>query len=34
MPVLDIEIVTRPGETLSHDLAAQLADRAGDRFLS
>jgi phenylpyruvate tautomerase PptA (4-oxalocrotonate tautomerase family) len=34
MPVLHIEIVTRPGEVLRPQLAGQLADRAGEIFAS
>jgi phenylpyruvate tautomerase PptA (4-oxalocrotonate tautomerase family) len=30
MPILDVEIVTEPGESLKDDLARQLADLAGD----
>jgi phenylpyruvate tautomerase PptA (4-oxalocrotonate tautomerase family) len=29
MPILDVEVVVAPGEVLSPDLAARLADRAG-----
>jgi phenylpyruvate tautomerase PptA (4-oxalocrotonate tautomerase family) len=32
MPILDIEIVARPGETLSPNLAHELAHRAGEIF--
>jgi phenylpyruvate tautomerase PptA (4-oxalocrotonate tautomerase family) len=32
MPILDIEIVIRPGETLDHKLAVELANRAGEIF--
>lgn len=32
MPILDVEIVLRPGETLPPALAADLADRAGAIF--
>jgi len=32
MPILDVEIVLKPGETLSHDLAPELANRAGELF--
>lgn len=34
MPILDIEIVTRPGERLSPTLAADLANRAAEAFNS
>ncbi len=34
MPILNVEIVTRPDETLPPDLAAQLADRTGEIFHS
>jgi phenylpyruvate tautomerase PptA (4-oxalocrotonate tautomerase family) len=32
MPILSIEIVLRPNETLRRGLAAELADRAGEVF--
>jgi hypothetical protein len=32
MPILHVEIVTRPDETFPADLAAQLADRTGTLF--
>jgi phenylpyruvate tautomerase PptA (4-oxalocrotonate tautomerase family) len=32
MPILDIEIVIRPGETLDHKLVVELANRAGEIF--
>jgi len=32
MPILDIEIVLRPGERLRAGLAAEIADRAGEIF--
>jgi phenylpyruvate tautomerase PptA (4-oxalocrotonate tautomerase family) len=32
MPILEIEIVTRPAEVLRSDLAAEIADRAGEVF--
>jgi phenylpyruvate tautomerase PptA (4-oxalocrotonate tautomerase family) len=32
MPILTIEIVLRPGETLPSHLAADIADRAGEVF--
>ena len=32
MPILDIEIVRRPGETLDHKLVVELANRAGEIF--
>jgi phenylpyruvate tautomerase PptA (4-oxalocrotonate tautomerase family) len=32
MPILDIEIVIRPGETLNHKVAVELANRAGEIF--
>jgi len=32
MPILDVEIVVRPGEVLSPDLADRLAHRAGEVF--
>ena len=34
MPILTIEIVTRPGERFSLNLAAELADRSGEIFAS
>ena len=34
MPILHVEIVTRPDETLPPNLAAALADRAGQIFNS
>ena len=34
MPILEIEIVTRPGESLRPSLAAELAQRAGKVFAS
>ena len=34
MPILDVEIVIRPGETLNHDLVTELANRAGDIFVA
>jgi phenylpyruvate tautomerase PptA (4-oxalocrotonate tautomerase family) len=34
MPILDVEIITRPGETISPYLASKLANRAGTIFLS
>jgi phenylpyruvate tautomerase PptA (4-oxalocrotonate tautomerase family) len=32
MPILDIEIILRPGETLGRDLAAALAEQAAEIF--
>ncbi len=32
MPILDVEIILRPGESLNRELAAELADRAGQVF--
>jgi phenylpyruvate tautomerase PptA (4-oxalocrotonate tautomerase family) len=32
MPILDIELVIRPDEILDHNLAARLAQRAGEVF--
>lgn len=32
MPILDVEIVLRPGENLRPNLASQLADQAGEVF--
>lgn len=32
MPVLDVEIVARPGETITDDLARRIADLAGEVF--
>jgi len=32
MPILDVEIVIRPGETLDHKLVTELANRTGDIF--
>ena len=32
MPIIEIEIVSRPHETLAEDLAGQIADRAGVIF--
>jgi phenylpyruvate tautomerase PptA (4-oxalocrotonate tautomerase family) len=32
MPILDVEIVVRPGEQFDSDLAAELADRSGQIF--
>jgi phenylpyruvate tautomerase PptA (4-oxalocrotonate tautomerase family) len=32
MPILDVELVVGPAETLASDLASQLADAAGDVF--
>ncbi len=32
MPVLDVEIVARPDETLKEDLARRIADLAGEVF--
>ena len=32
MPILDVEIVLRPGESLNRGLAAELADRTGQVF--
>ena len=34
MPILDVELVVGPDETLADDLAAQLADAAGAIFAS
>jgi phenylpyruvate tautomerase PptA (4-oxalocrotonate tautomerase family) len=34
MPILEIEIVTRPGEVLRPKLANELADRLGEIFAS
>ncbi|MBI5841620.1 MAG: hypothetical protein HZB19_16130 [Chloroflexi bacterium] len=34
MPILDVEIVLKPGETLAPDLAARIADAAGEVFAS
>jgi phenylpyruvate tautomerase PptA (4-oxalocrotonate tautomerase family) len=32
MPILDVEVVLEPGETLRPELARELADRAGEVF--
>jgi phenylpyruvate tautomerase PptA (4-oxalocrotonate tautomerase family) len=32
MPILDVEIVLQPGESLRPELAGELADRAGEVF--
>jgi len=32
MPILEVEIVTRPGEQLANNLAAEIAERAGAVF--
>jgi phenylpyruvate tautomerase PptA (4-oxalocrotonate tautomerase family) len=32
MPILDVEIVVRPNESLPRELAAELANRAGEIF--
>ncbi len=32
MPILDIEIILRPGETPDHKLVTELANRAGELF--
>ena len=32
MPILDVEIVLEPGESLRPELAGELADRAGEVF--
>jgi phenylpyruvate tautomerase PptA (4-oxalocrotonate tautomerase family) len=32
MPILDVEVVLRPGETLDPQLAGQIADRAASIF--
>ncbi len=32
MPVLDVEIITRPGESIDPHLASELAQRAGEIF--
>ena len=32
MPILDVEIVLQPGESLHPELAGELADRAGEVF--
>ena len=32
MPILNVEIVLRPGETVGRELAAELAERAGEVF--
>lgn len=32
MPLLDVELVLRPGESLSKDFAAEIADCAGEVF--
>ena len=32
MPILDVEIVLGPGESLHPELAGELADRAGKVF--
>lgn len=32
MPILDIEVVRHPGETLDHKLVVDLANRAGEIF--
>ncbi|OGC92323.1 MAG: hypothetical protein A2W25_16255 [candidate division Zixibacteria bacterium RBG_16_53_22] len=34
MPILDIEIVLRPGETLRAGLTSEIADRCGEIFRS
>lgn len=34
MPILDIEIVIRPGEILDHKLVIQLANRTGEIFVA
>jgi hypothetical protein len=34
MPILEIEIVTRPGEVLPPGIASEIADRAGEIFAS
>ena len=33
MPILDIEIVIRPGETLDHKVAVELANRQAKYLL-
>lgn len=33
MPILDIEIVVRPGETLDHKLVVEIANHAGEIFV-
>ena len=32
MPILDVEVVLQPGESLRPELAGELADRAGEVF--
>ena len=34
MPILDIEFVLQPGETIRAGLAAEIADRAGEIFVT
>lgn len=34
MPILDVEIVIRPGELLDHRLVNELANRIGDIFVA